>query len=87
LEVTLSIVGFMWTNHNAAFAVTIPDVTTSGILLPCCKNTFPHITLWHLPSISAAASNNLPLLVAQDDAESINFEVPKQVQGVIRLWD
>jgi hypothetical protein len=84
--VTISIVGFMWTQRNAAFVVTVPNTTNSGILLPRCKNNFPHMTVWHLPGTSAAASNDLPSLAACHEAESIDFDLPKEVEGVIGLW-
>jgi Fungal tRNA ligase phosphodiesterase domain len=87
LKVTIVITAFIWSKRNAAFAIRLPATTDSGILLPSCKNKFPHITIWHHEGTSAAESNNLPNLLATNEAQIIEFESTKEIQGVIQLWD
>jgi len=86
--VNVTVTGILWNEQAAAFLVDVASDTKDkpDVQVPAPKNTFPHITLWHQPDVSAAYSNELPQLVETGKAERLDFVEPVVIQGVVSLW-
>lgn len=84
--VNVEVTGILWNEQIAALAVDIASDTHDAKPVPAPKNSFPHITLWHKPEVSAARSNDLPELVQDGEAERIDFDEPVVIQGFVSLW-
>ena len=85
-EVDLVASGLLWNERVMALAVTVPERTNDGQILPVSKNEFVHVTVWIHETASAVESNNLPTLVSANQAQRLDFESPVALQGIVALW-
>lgn len=86
-EVTVSVVGLLWSDTVAALAVRAPDATNAGSCIPMCRNTFPHLTVWCQHGSSARESNSLPIQVKGGKAHQVDFDAPVVIKGFISIWE
>lgn len=87
VEVFVSINAILWNHRIAALSVEIPISTNSGVCIPKCNSTFPHVTVWLEKGASAVESNTLPRLVKENNAFKVELKEPILIQGVISLWE
>lgn len=98
-NVQLEVTGILFSEKVAALSVQLPSTcnnsrknesgesSSSSVLLPKCRNDFPHITFWHRNDTSSVEGNQLPIDVKDGQATNILFGCGHLVSGTISFWD
>ncbi len=86
-KVVLSVVALYWNSENVALEVKVDSRTTCGMELPSSLNAFTHITVWVHDQSSAVKSNQLPVLLENEEAFKFDFPQPFSLEGSVSLWE